>query len=37
MRREVSPRTDQRYFSRTASQTKAVNLNTRIYRGGIRF
>ena len=36
MRREVSKSTDQRYFTRTASHTKAVNLNTRIYRGGIQ-
>lgn len=37
MRREVSMRADKRYFTRTANQTKAVNLNSRIYRGGLRF
>lgn len=37
MRREVNPRKDERYFSRTASTTKSVNLPTRIYRGGFRF
>lgn len=37
MRRAASRRKDERYFRRTASHTKAVNLSDRIYRGGIRF
>ena len=37
MRREASRRKDAKYFTRTASKTKAVNLGNRIYRGGIRF
>lgn len=36
MRREASRRKDARYFTRTASNTKAINLVDRIYRGGIR-
>lgn len=36
-RRKESRRTGRRYFSRTASNTKSVNLGDRIYRGGIRF
>lgn len=37
MRRRVNRRKDQRYFRRTADNTKSVNLSDRIYRGGIRF
>lgn len=37
MRREASKRKDARYFRRTATHTKAVNLSDRINRGGIRF
>lgn len=37
MRAETNQRKDQTHFRRTASHTKAVNLGTRIYRGGIRF
>lgn len=36
MRREASRRKDERYFRRTASHTKAVNLLNRVFRGGIR-
>ena len=36
MRAETNQYTDQQHFRRTASRTKAVNLGTRIYRGGIR-
>lgn len=28
---------DKRYFRRTAHQAKAINLNPKIYRGGLRF
>lgn len=38
MPREMMNRqTDARVFRRTAIQTKKVNLNTYMYRGGIRF
>lgn len=37
MRRETSRRKDERYFRRTATHTKAVNLAYRTFRGGIRF
>lgn len=38
MRRKiVTGRRDQRYFTRTASQTKRVNIEPKIMRGGIRF
>lgn len=36
MRRSASRRTDGKYFQRTASHTKAINLASRVYRGGIR-
>lgn len=36
-RRIVRRGRDKRYFSRTAQQSKAINLNPTIYRGGIRF
>lgn len=36
MRRETNKRSDERYFRRTASHTKAINLTNRVYRGGIR-
>lgn len=35
-RKGVNPRSDQRYFSRTANKTKALNLGHIIPRGGIR-
>lgn len=37
MRKEVKPSVDKKVFTRTASSSKAVNLCTRIYRGGLRF
>lgn len=38
MPREMMHRdTDRRVFRRTAIKTKAVNLGTIMYRGGIRF
>lgn len=37
MRKEVKPSLDRKVFTRTASSTKAVNLSSRIYRGGLRF
>lgn len=36
MRRRVSPRKDRTIFTRTAAKTKAINLPTKIFRGGIR-
>lgn len=36
MRRETG-RQDERYFTRTASTIKAINLPFRVMRGGIRF
>lgn len=36
MRRRVSRRKDKKIFTRTASKTKAINLPTKIFRGGIR-
>lgn len=35
-RNKASPRKDRVIFSRTASKTKAINLPTKIFRGGIR-
>lgn len=32
----VRVRKDKRYFSRTAQQSKKINVNPKIYRGGIR-
>ena len=37
MRWKVNKYDDRKVFKRTASKIKAVNLNTRIMRGGIRF
>lgn len=31
-----SKRRDRRMFSRTADRTKKINVNPKIYRGGIR-
>ncbi len=36
MRRKASPRKDRAIFTRTAAKTKAINLPTKIFRGGIR-
>lgn len=36
MRRRASPKKDKAIFSRTASKTKAINLPTKVFRGGIR-
>lgn len=35
-RNKASPKKDRAIFSRTASKTKAINLPTKIFRGGIR-
>lgn len=36
-RRKVKAvRKDKRFFSRTAQQSKKINVNPKIYRGGIR-
>ena len=36
-RDKMNRRTDARVFRRTATKTKAVNLNKMLMRGGIRF
>lgn len=36
MRKRMSRRRDARKFSRTAQNTKRINLNPVVYRGGIR-
>lgn len=37
VRRKIQPRRkDRRYFSRTAAQGKKINIDPKIYRGGIR-
>lgn len=36
MARKLKKRKDQRVFKRTANQTKKININPTIYRGGIR-
>lgn len=35
--RAPAPKGDGKYFTRTASRAKAINLGFRIMRGGIRF
>lgn len=35
-RRKMPHRADRRYFMRTAQQSKKINVNPTIYRGGIR-
>lgn len=35
-RRIMPRRKDRRYFSRTAAQGKKINIDPKIYRGGIR-
>lgn len=37
MRAKAPPKKDKRFFKRTASKIKKVNLTPRIYRGGFRF
>lgn len=37
MRRKVNKRYDRKNFTRTAAETKSVNLGQKIMRGGIRF
>lgn len=37
MRVKTKANADKRYFTRTASHTKSINLPQKIYRGGIRF
>lgn len=34
---KANKRKDKKIFSRTAAKTKAVNLPTKIFRGGLRF
>lgn len=36
MRSATNPTVDKEIYKRTASSTKAINLGSRIYRGGTR-
>lgn len=36
MKKKANSKIDAKIFKRTASSTKAVNLNSRIFRGGTR-
>lgn len=36
MRKEASPKIDQKIFRRTAAHSKAINLGAVIFRGGTR-
>lgn len=36
MRKAQSKRTDKRFFTRTATRAKKINVDPTIYRGGIR-
>lgn len=35
-RRTVRPSRDRKFFTRTAAQSKRINVDPKIYRGGIR-
>lgn len=37
MRAKAPPKKDKRFFGRTASKVKKVNLSAKVYRGGFRF
>lgn len=37
MRKRMSKRTDKKVFRRTAAAAKKINIDPKIYRGGIRF
>lgn len=37
MRAPANPSIDKKFFTRTASKVKDVNLGQKIFRGGIRF
>lgn len=36
MRRKVRPRKDKKVFKRTAVKSKKINVDPKIFRGGIR-
>lgn len=36
MRKRVRPGRDKKMFRRTAAKSKKININPKIYRGGIR-
>lgn len=36
MRRKVKPRKDRKVFKRTAVKSKKINVDPKIFRGGIR-
>ncbi len=36
MRKKMRPSSDKKMFRRTASKSKKININPKIFRGGIR-
>lgn len=36
MRRRMKPGKDKKVFRRTAAKSKKINVNPKVYRGGIR-
>ena len=36
MRRKMKPRNDRKVFRRTAVKSKKINVNPKVFRGGIR-
>lgn len=36
MRRKVKPRKDKKVFKRTAVKSKKINVDPKVFRGGIR-
>ncbi len=36
MRRKVKPRKDRKVFKRTAVKSKKINVDPKVFRGGIR-
>lgn len=36
MRRKVKPRKDKKIFRRTAVKSKRINIDPKVFRGGIR-
>lgn len=36
MRKKANPRLDNRIFRRTAARSKKINIDPKIFRGGIR-
>lgn len=36
MRKRMRPQKDKKVFRRTAAKSKKININPKVYRGGIR-